>query len=173
VYFFCEDRDHQKQLLKNFLSVLITQLIKAQPICIKEVEAAKARNNRSLTETDYVKLAKTIMNYFRQVIAVVDTLDESCEVRKFVQIFDEFLACSQGVTRTFIFATSRDDINIERLITPLATCKLSLINRMRHDIETYVAAEVTERIRTRILKLRDAGLATEIIHCLVDHADGV
>lgn len=151
----------------------MTQLIKAQPICIKEVEVAKARNDRSLTEADYVKLAKTIMNYFRQVIVVVDALDECCEVRKFAQTFDELLASSQGGTRTFIFTTSRDDVNIERLITPLATSKLNLIDRMWLDIETYITAEVKERIRTRILKLRDAELADEIIRCLVDRAEGV
>jgi hypothetical protein len=173
VYFFCEDRDHKKQLLKSFLSVLIAQLIKIQPRCLREVEAAKSRSDRGLTEAGYVKLAHAIKAYFKQVIVVVDALDESAEVRKFAHAFADLLMPSQSSTRTFIFTTSREDVNIERLIAPLATCQLSLINKMKHDIQTYIASEVKERIRLRILKLRDAELATEIIRCLVDCADGV
>lgn len=73
----------------------------------------------------------------------------------------------------FILTTSREDVNVERLLAPLATCQLSLVNRMGGDIRTYVTAEVEERIRLRTMKLRDAALATEIVDCLVDRADGV
>jgi hypothetical protein len=160
-------------LLKNFLSILITQLIGIQPCCIKEVEAPRARNNRGLTEADYVKLFKAITSHFEQVVIVVDALDESVEIRKFARTFAELLAPSDYATRVLIFTTSREDVNIERLMAPLATCHLSLVGRMTQDIETYVAAEVKERVQSRTLKLRDAGLINDIIRSLVDQADGL
>ena len=160
-------------MLKNFLSILITQLIRIQPCCIEEVEASRARNNHGLTEADYVKLFKAITSYFEQVVIVVDALDESVEIKKFARTFAQLLAPSDNATRVLIFTTSREDVNIERLIAPLATYHLSLVGRMTQDIETYIATEVKERIQSRTLKLRDAGLIDNIVRLLVDQADGL
>jgi hypothetical protein len=133
------------------MMVFITQLTKIQPSCMRAVEAARHRSDRSLTDTDYVDLIKDMLVYFRRVILVIDALDESVEVNKFSQFFEELLNPALITTKVLLLVTSREDVNVERLIAPL----------------------VERRIRSRTLKLRDPRLATDIIHSLVDCADGL
>ena len=173
VYFFCKDRSPKLQILKTFMMVFITQLTKLIPDCRREIEAARNRKDRILTESDYLGLVKAILKYFRRVVIVVDALDESVEQKEFSNAFEELLSHALSNTTVLILVTSREEVNVERLVVPLATSKLSLEHRMRADIETYVTAEVDRRIRSCTLKLRDAGLRTKIIRSLVDRADGL
>jgi hypothetical protein len=155
------------------MMVFVMQLTKIQPDCAREIEAARSRKDSSLTEPDYIELMKAILIKFRRLIIVVDAVDESMETREFSQAFAELLSPALSNTRVLILVTSREDINVERLIAPLTTSKLSLANRMNADIERYVSEEVDRRIRSRTLKLRDPALATEIARSLVDRADGL
>jgi len=155
------------------MMVFITQLTKIQPSCMRAVEAARHKSDRSLTDTDYVDLIKDMLVYFRRVILVIDALDESVEVNKFSQFFEELLNPALITTKVLLLVTSREDVNVERLIAPLVESRLSLADKTKADIRMYVAAEVERRIRSRTLKLRDPRLATDIIHSLVDCADGL
>ena len=153
--------------------VFVMQLSRMQPECMREIEEARSRNDRSLTTADYVKLIKAMLAYFRRVVVVVDALDESVEATEISQAFEELLKPALIPTKILILVTSRPNINIERLVAPLATSKLSLSSRTRTDIRKYVTAEIDRRIGSRNLKLRDPGLATEIVHSLVDRPDGL
>lgn len=155
------------------MMVFITQLTKIQQDCLKEIEVARSRTDRSLTETDYINLMKAILVKFRRLLVVFDALDEAVEVKEFSETFAELLSPALTYTRVFVLVTSREDINIERLIAPLATSKLSLADRTQTDIRTYVSAEVDRRVRARTLKLRDPALANEIVSSLVDGAEGL
>lgn len=173
VYFYCKDRSLKQQILKTFMMAFVTQLTKIQPDCVSEIEAARCRNDRNLTEQEYIKLMKAILIKFRRLVVVVDALDESTEASKFSKTFAEIMGFDQNKTNVFILVTSREDVNSERLLTPLAMSRLSLTGRTEADISTYVSAEVDRRIRSRTLKLRDHALQTEIVGSLVARADGL
>jgi hypothetical protein len=173
VYFYCKDRSLKQQILKTFMMVFVTQLTKIQPDCLGEIEAARCRNDRSLTELEYINLMKAILIKFRRLVVVVDALDESVEASKFSETFAEILRFDRNNTNVFILVTSREDVNSERLLGPLAVSRLSLTDRTKADIRTYVSAEVDWRIRSRTLKLRDHALQTEIVDSLVARADGL
>jgi len=174
VYFYCDHRNHKKQLLSNFLSVVLVQMLKTQPSCIGEIEAAHTANKRKLTGERYMKIIKVVLAHFKRVLIVVDALDESLEEEAFAQAFADLLqtaADSDVVVQVIL--TSREDLNVERSIAAIATSRLSLVNQMEDDIRTYISFEVGERLRTRKMKLADAALAGEIVHSLVEHAGGM
>lgn len=111
--------------------------------------------------------------HFGKVIVVLDALDESVEEEAFINGFKELLLSSQSDTTVQILVTSRNDLNIERLILPLVTWGLSLMDAMVQDIGTYITAEIDDRVRSRRLKLRDPSLAKQISETLVRQADGL
>jgi hypothetical protein len=155
------------------MMVFITQLTKMHPGCEREIQAARSRNDRSLTKEDYIDLMKAILTKFRRLIVVVDALDESVEATQFCEAFSELLSPAPSNTNVLILVTSREEINSERLLAPLATSKLSLADKTKADIRTFVSDEVDRRIRSRTLKLRNSALKTEIVRSLVDRADGL
>lgn len=113
------------------------------------------------------------MANFEEVIIMIDALDEFAEVRKLVYAFDEFLSQKGNGTKTFIITTSRENVNIEKLIQRITTFRLSLADKIGQNITTYVSAQVEELIISRTLKLRDPDLAGEIVRSLVRQADGM
>ena len=173
MYFFCKDRSLKQQTLKTFMMVFIMQLSQTKPECMKKIQEARSRNERSLTDADYIDLIKAMLAYFRKVIVVVDALDESVQAPEISEAFGKFRNPALITTEILIFVTSREEIKIERLIAPLVTNKLCLSSRTEADIRRYVAAEVDRRIDSRSLKLRDPGLATEIVRSLVDSTGGL
>lgn len=121
-----------------------------------------------------MKIIKVVLAHFKRVLIVVDALDESLEEEAFAQAFADLLqtAANSDVVVQVIL-TSREDINVERSIAAIATSRLSLVNQMEDDIRTYISFEVSERLRTRKMKLADAALAGEIVHSLVERAEGM
>jgi hypothetical protein len=153
---------------------MLVQLLKTQQSCIGEIEAAHKVNKRKLTGERYMEITKAVLAHFKRVHIVVDALDESLEEEAFAQAFTDLLhtAANSDVVVQVVL-TSREDLNVERSIAAIATSRLSLVNQMEDDIRTYISFEVNERLRTRKMKLADAALADEIVHSLVERAEGM
>lgn len=153
---------------------MLVQLLRIRPSCIDEIKAAHTANKRKLTGERYLQIIKGVLVHFKRVLIVVDALDESLEEEAFAQAFADLLqtAANNGVVVQVIL-TSREDLNVERSIEAIATSRLSLANQMEGDIRTYISFEVRERLRVRKMKLADAALAGEIVHSLVERAEGM
>jgi hypothetical protein len=104
----------------------------------------------------------------------MDALDESLEGEAFAQAFANLLqAAANSDVVVQVILTSREDLNVERSIAAIATSRLSLVNQMEDDIRAYISFEVSERLKTRKMKLADATLADKIVHSLVERAEGM
>ena len=156
---------------------VVRQLVRQHLDCLEDIEmlfdTKKQDASRKLSTGEYLRLIKAMSLQFKQVIVVIDALDESVEEEAFINGFEELLLTSQGDTTIQILVTSRNDLNIERLILPLATWILSLMDAMVQDIGTYITAEIEHRVRAKRLKFRDPSLGKQISETLVRQADGL
>jgi hypothetical protein len=174
VYFYCDHRNPRKQLLSNFLSLVLVQLLRYQPDSIDKVQAARSANKRKLTDDRYMKIIKDVLVDFRRVLIVVDALDESLEEQAFAQAFSDLLQTkADNSTVIQVILTSREDLNVERSIKAIATSSLSLSNHMEDDIRVYISSEVRGRLQSKKMKLADPDLADKIVRSLVERPEGV
>lgn len=177
VYFYCDHRNPKQQTLGYLLMTMVRQLVQQQVVCLKDIEilfdTKKQDVSRKLSTSEYLRLIKAMSLHFKQVIVVVDALDESTDEEAFVNAFEELLVTDQGGTTIQILVTSRNDLNIERLLVPLANSILSLMDAMVQDIGTYITAEIQDCVRSKRLKFRDPGLGKQISETLVRQADGL
>ncbi|KAA6408778.1 MAG: hypothetical protein FRX48_07121 [Lasallia pustulata] len=176
-YFYCDHRNSKQQTVGYFLMTVVRQLVQQHGECLKDIEmlfdTKKQDVSRKLSTGEYLRLIKTMSLHFKQVIVLIDALDESVEEETFINAFEELLFTSQGDTTIQIILTSRNDLNIERLVLPLTTWILSLKDAMVQDVGTYIAAEIEDRVRSRRLKFRDPSLGNQILESLVRQADGL
>jgi hypothetical protein len=177
-YFYFDHRDSQKQALKGFIATAIKQLVRQNVSCLAEVAAqfdsGKYKSSNGLPDAQYVPLLRSMCQQFKRTILVVDALDECLEeeLEPLIHSLRELLNPSNSCTIQ-ILATSRHELSIERLISPLVMFQISLMKGIRQDIVTYVNTEVGERIRSKRLKLRNPELAEEIKNALLRNADGM
>lgn len=176
-YFYCDHRKPKQQTLGHLLIKVVQQLVRQHEECFNDIQTlfdTKRQDvSRKLSTSEYLNLIKVMSLHFRKVIVVLDALDESIEEEAFINGFKELLLSSQGDSTVQILVTSRNDLNIERLILPLVTWGLSLMDAMVEDIGTYITAEIEDRVRSRRLKLRDPSLGKQISETLVRQADGL
>lgn len=177
VYFYCDHRNPKTQKIWNLLMTLAVQLLRRSRDCLEDVNAlfsTKSRDfGRKITVAEYISLLRIMSLRFTQTFVVIDALDECSEEDVFVEGLQELISNDNEDTNVQIAVTSRNDLNIERLLLPLTTLELPLKGSVGEDVKAFVCGEMERRIRSRKLKLRDSGLAEVILNTLVDRADGL
>lgn len=150
------------------------QTIRQQPACLKELETIRQAGKGKARDSDLLKLVKAILRHFLRVVIVLDALDESTEEEKLAGTFAELLRLAkEGHTTVQLFVSSREDLRIERVLSPITTSRMSLAYKMNDDIRSFIAAEVDDRLRSGKLKLRNDDLRAEILESLLGGAGGL
>jgi hypothetical protein len=72
------------------------------------------------------------------VSLVIDALDECKGLYSFVGALKDIL----GDSNVRLLLTSRHDVDIKRVMEPIADFQISMMEKMGEDIETYLRAEV-------------------------------
>ena len=177
VYFYCDHRNPKAQKLWNLLMTLAVQLVRQSSDCLEDVNALLDTKSgdfhRKIMVAEYISLLRIISLRFTRTFVVIDALDECSEGDVFVEGLRALVSEGNDGTNIQIVVTSRNDINLERLLLPLTTMELSLRGSVGEDVRAFVGGEMERRIKSRKLKLRDPGLTDVILNTLVDRADGL
>jgi hypothetical protein len=180
LYFFCNHRNPRKRNLKNCLNAFSKQLLDMSPEYFnyaKEQYYEKLQKTQGqqgtpakLSIDEYISLIKQFCLRFGKVFMAVDALDECTDRSGFFRGLLKLLEESPTIN---LFLTSRYEVDLERVINPVASHRLALKEHMRSDIRTYLYAQTTTRIGQGSLKLRQENLAANIIAALEEKADGM
>ncbi len=100
---------------------------------------------------------------------VVDAIDECSNVQSFVAGLESLTSRSN----IKLLVTSRNEVETELAMTPLAKFQMCLPEHMKDDIHTFLTNETQNRVKQGSLKLRQKELAGDIVAALEAKADGM
>jgi hypothetical protein len=174
-YFYCDYRETPKQQPLRVLSTILNMLSIQNRQILHEIQAFFQEQHKLnpvyVPEFDELlnNFGTFIRNYLKNIIIVVDALDEcidrDCTAYALKHIF-------QNYANVKVFVTSRNEIDIARSFDGLPRVSIEQED-VAPDIENYIKAELTARIKGKKLKLRDATLAEMITQRLVEGAKGM
>ncbi|MCJ1475157.1 hypothetical protein MMC13_003817 [Lambiella insularis] len=157
--------------------VIALQLVRRQPDCIKDVQSlleTKSRDlQRKMNVSDYCYLVRAMSARFPRVFVVIDALDECSEIENFALVLEELVSRSPSATTLRLIASSRNDLNVERLLDPVISTNFSLHGALGGDIRTYLEAEVQTRSCFQKLTLKDSALTSHIVRTVTKRAGGL
>ena len=176
VYFFCDHRDPNKQSFQNLLHVVVKQLLDQDHSCFSDAkywrkERIDGQNSvpKPLTIPEYCKFIQQLCSRWDSVSLIVDALDECLGLDLFVGGLTDLIAASN----IKLAVTSRQNVELKRVLDPFAKHQISLVDHMREDIHSYLVAEVKSRKAMGKLKLRQENLDSWIVVALEEKADGM
>lgn len=180
LYFFCKHRNSRKQTLEDCLQVFTKQLIDTSSACFNDakeyyyerLQKTQGQQGKpaAISRDEKISLTKQFCFRFDKVFMVVDALDECTDRAGFASGLQRFLGENSNVK---ILLTSRHEMDLERLITPVASHRLALKEYMKSDIKKYLQAEIETRLQQGTLKLRQKGLVSDIVAKIEEKADGM
>lgn len=180
-YYFCTYRDPKTLTPTAILSALAVQLARQNEDAFhvlqkyhEELRTAFPLPKDPAADGLIVVLSQMI-GFFDQAYLIVDGLDECGDyVEASVQALRSIGRSRDGGNESFIVniaLLSRDEVNIRERLEGLY--HWVEIEAHTEDLELYVAAELTERIGSRRLRIRDMGLRDHILTTLVNGAKGM
>jgi hypothetical protein len=101
---------------------------------------------------------------------VVDALDECADRSAFLGGLKSFLEEKGNIK---LLLTSRQEVDLDRLIDPIASHRLPLKDYMGSDIKSYLSAELRSRIEGGALRLGRKSLVADIAAAIEKKADGM
>jgi hypothetical protein len=135
----------------------------------EEKESDKSLVPKPLSILEYCKFIQQLGLRWKSVNLVVDALDECAYLDRFVEGLGDLIAMSN----IKLLVTSRQNVELKRMIDPISTYQISLVEHMREDIHRYLVAEVKSRIVVGKLKIREKNLENWIVVTLEEKADGM
>jgi hypothetical protein len=176
LYFFCDHRDPGKQSFHDLLCILVKQLLDGKREGFAEIKAWRKEKNtdssrvpKPLENSDYVDLIRRLCANWNSVKLIIDAVDECTSLETFISGLASIVAnCNIN-----LLLTSRHDVELVRIIEPLAKYKVAVEENMRDDIHSFLTGEVKRRTAERTLKLRDKLLEGIIIEEIEEKADGM
>lgn len=174
-YFYCDYKDSRKQQPSKVLSTLLCQLARQQKSVFQRlqtfIQERCKENPASVPTHDELRsnFSTFLEGAFKQVILVVDAIDESTQRN-----------CMIGDLKTFqkncpfikVLVSSREELDITQAFKSLPQVKINQSD-VAGDIESFVTAEVTARIRERELTIRRPELRQIICDKLVNRSEGM
>jgi hypothetical protein len=180
LYFFRNHRNPRQRTFQDCLHVFTEQLIDSNADCFNDAkqyyhERLQKTQGREgtlamLSIDENISLTKQLCSRFDIVFMVIDALDECSDRSGFSRGLRSFLEENGHIK---ILLTSRQEVDIERLLVPIVSHRLALKEHMKSDIKLYLAAEIRTRIEQGTLKLRQNGLFSDIIAAVEGKADGM
>lgn len=174
-YLKYDSREHQNpaRVLASFLKQLCQKLDEV-PEDIFNIFLKFERNDKAPTVREYYQMLYDIaVNYFQEVILVLDALDECDQDRReelIKYIFD--LADAHPCMRVLV--TSRRETDIEDEFNNRNTPTIQIEAASVHsDIQLYVRHMVDDLVRRRKLKVSSRPLKEKIKTTLMENAQGM
>lgn len=168
------------QSLQDLLYVIIKQLLDQKSACfedakywyeerLRNVSDPQSTAAKPLSNSEYVKLISQMCSRWESMSLIIDALDECVGLDSFVGGLKGILSGSN----VRLLLTSRHDVNIKRVMEPMADFQVSVMDKMGGDIETYLWAEVHRRIANGTFKFKQKGLDSLVVTALTEKADGM
>jgi hypothetical protein len=179
LHFFCNHRNPRKQAFQDCLHAFTKQLIDSNSDCFNEAKQCYherllkihgQQHTPTLSIYEYISLIKQLCFIFDTVFMVVDALDECADRSDFLDGLMSFLK-EKGKFKLLL--TSRQEVDLDRLIDPIASHRLPLKDYMGSDIKSYLSAELRTRIEEGALKLGRESLIADIAAAIEKKADGM
>jgi hypothetical protein len=181
-YFYCDFRDEDKQNCRNLVLSIISQLCAQSDLCsdtlsriyLAHDEGARNPSDETLTNclTKMVSLPDE-----RPIYLIVDALDECPNNSGMPTPREEALDLVENLVNLHfpnlhICVTSRPEIDIQTVLEPLTTLRVSLHNQsgQKKDIVDYVSSVVCSDKKMRRWREEDRKL---VIERLSTRADGM
>ncbi|KAL9051027.1 MAG: hypothetical protein Q9206_004856 [Seirophora lacunosa] len=174
-YFYCDYKELRKQEPSKLLCTLLCQLARQRKSVFQRLQAfvqERCKDNPAAVPI-HDELRGNFSNFlegaFKQVILVVDAIDESTQ-RK----------CMIGDLKTFqkkcpfikVLVSSREELDIAQAFKSFPHVKINQSD-VAEDIESFVKAEVAARIQEKELTIRRAELRQTICDKLVSRSEGM
>lgn len=176
-FFYCDYKDPRTNDPLVILGGLAKQLALQNERCLEKLEKFYQKNysgfgahfGGSKTPEDFCSLLQDLSLCFDGVLVIVDALDECGEGRSYVV---ELLAklSTGNETRIKTLFTSRLEPDIE---VHLGSYEKVSIAAQSSDLRLYVASEIENRTRKKVLRMRNPELKKEIMDRLIDGAQGM
>lgn len=167
-YFYCDFRDPDYRTPEIVLQSLLDQLIRQltpDSATLSEIIQWHP-HTLSARALDTESVIKSILPEFREVFIVIDGLDECHELNVLLPVLE---ALGQHLR---LLVTSRDREDIARRLRPYPCVRISQ-TFTADDIRVFVSSEITERLQTQRLYVRDERLVDELYRTLVDRSEGM
>lgn len=175
--FFCDHRDPNKRSLENFLHAVTKQLLESDPSCLNVAYKVYKKQKfdsasyvaRALTVEGYIELIRNLAIRWKQVYLVVDALDECIEL----QVFIDGLTTLAAKSNIRMILTSRQTVDLERVIGPIAGYPIAIRHHAWADIDIYLDEEIMRRKALGTLKVNQHALEGSIKQAIRAKAGGM
>lgn len=181
-YFYCDFRDEDKQNCHNLLLSILSQLCSQSDLCcdiLSHVYAAHGDGERQPSDDALTHCLNKMLSCFAQcpIYLIFDALDECPNNSGMPTRREEVLELVKGLVdlhlpNLHICVTSRPEIDIQTILEPLTSLRVSLHNQsgQKKDIIKYVSSVVSSDIKMRRWREEDRKL---VIETLSERADGM
>jgi len=170
LYAYCNSLEHEQQTAAILVGALLRHLATDQTDEIIRTtimdfyHTFKAKDTRPSILDYSKKLQFLLPNLRERVFIIVDAIDECSDRHR-----DTFLAELKKLPARLFF-TSRPILEIHHQFRNEARLD---VRATREDIKTYLEDQMTTRPYLDMLKCRSPALAEEIVHHIIEKADGM
>ena len=180
-YFYCDFRDDDKQNCRNLLSILSQLCAQSAPYCdiLARVYSEHDDGTRKPSDGGLTKCLIEVLSLSAQcpVFLIVDALDECPTNSGMPTPREEVLDLVKDLIdlhlpNLHICVTSRPEIDIQNVLEPLRSLRVSLHNQtgQKKDIANFVRSVVSSDPKMRRWREEDRNL---VIETLTERADGM
>ncbi|KAL8721231.1 MAG: hypothetical protein Q9225_002043 [Loekoesia sp. 1 TL-2023] len=174
-YFYCDYKELRKQEPSKLLCTLLSQLARQKKTVFQRlqtfVQERCKENPASVPTHDELRsnFATFLEGAFKQVILVVDAIDESTQRKCMISDLKTF---SKNCPFIKVLVSSREELDITQAFRSFPNVKINQSDVV-NDIESFVKAEVAARIREKELTIRRPELQQTICDKLVSRSEGM
>ena len=175
-YYYFNSSSINEGSTTQFLTTTTRQLAYQGQQSLRHLQALFAAHNGNttsrLTIAEREKLLHKVMSDFDEVTIILDALDESQDPEEVINVLSSHFGVHQDRKQSFI-ATSRNELRIERILNPLVSTIIPLIDESHRDLKEYIDHSVDMLISTGSLRLRNHELADIIKNEVLNKAAGL
>jgi hypothetical protein len=181
-YFYCDFRDEDKQNCRSLVCSIISQLCAQSTLCCDTLARVYLAHDKGAHKPSDETLAKCLTEMVSlpvqgPIYLIVDAMDECPNNSGLPTAREEVLDLIDNLVglrlpNLHICVTSRPEIDIQTILEPLTTLRVSLHNQtgQREDILDYVSSVVHSDKKMRRWREEDRNL---VIETLSERADGM
>ncbi|KAL9010697.1 MAG: hypothetical protein Q9173_004396 [Seirophora scorigena] len=174
-YFYCDYKELRKQEPSKLLCTLLCQLARQRKSVFQRLQAfvqERCKDNPAAVPI-HDELRGNFSNFlegaFKQVILVVDAIDESTQCHCIIGDLKTFQKKCPSIK---VLVSSREELDITQAFKSFSHVKINQSD-VAEDIESFVKAEVAARIQEKELTIRRAELRQNICDKLVSRSEGM
>jgi len=181
-HFYCDFRDEDKQNCRNVLLSILSQLCaQSDPCCdiLAQIYSAHDDGTRKPSDDTLAKCLRKMLALPDRgpVYLIIDALDECPNNSGMPTAREEVLSLVTDlvdlrIPNLHICVTSRPEIDIQTILEPLTSLRVSLHNQtgQKKDIVDYVTSVVSSDVKMRRWREEDRNL---VVETLSERADGM